>query len=272
MPSLDIATLGHTKVQVEGKPAHWQSQAAENVFFYLLSHPEGRTREDIIRVLWNLDVDPHTLNRLRVTLHRIRSALQTTDAIWEDYGRLRISKGVLESTDLFRFYHMLEASEHGAPGDRIRHLQSALQLYTGDYLSDESADWVLLSREEHRLSYVRATLELSLLFCETSACESAVGALTRALRADPFVGENHHQKLMTCLSVVEDKYAAIEHYRRFLKFLRDELGDQPMPETIELARRIKTGEPICRKAVVQVSSEKCSLKSGEMCPGKFGSW
>ena len=115
---------------------------------------------------------------------------------------------------------------------------------------------------------MRAEIELSLLHRQRGDCQSSVAALARALRRDPFIGENHHQKLMSCLSVVENKYVAIEHYRRFLAFLRDELDDTPMPETMLLAQRIKAGEEVCSHAVSRLEPPQpppCLLTSIFRC-------
>ena len=115
---------------------------------------------------------------------------------------------------------------------------------------------------------MRAEIELSLLHRQRGDCQASVAALARALRRDPFIGENHHQKLMSCLSVVESKYAAIEHYRRFLAFLRDELDDTPMPETMLLAQRIKAGEEVCSHAVSRLEPPQpppCLLTSIFRC-------
>jgi len=62
---------------------------------------------------------------------------------------------------------------------------------------------------------------------------------------------------MTCLTVTDDRYAATEHYRRFVRFLREELGDTPMPETVALAARIKCGEQICERRPGQHGPPPC---------------
>ena len=149
--------------------------------------------------------------------------------------------------------------------------QHGLSLYRGDYLPEEHAGWAVEAREEYRAAYVRAALELSLIHCDHGSCHAAVDALARALKADPFIGENYHQKLMACLSVVEGKYASIEHYRRFLSFLREELEDMPMDETKDLAERIKGGETICnRKLGIETHPTlNCPLTSDGSCHGVF---
>lgn len=273
MARLTIQTLGRTEILVDGQAADWQSQAAKELFLFLLSHPEGVGKEEILERLWNLSPDPSANNRFRVTVHRVRAALGRADAILEDYGRYHISSEVLTSTDIHALYLTLDrAGRATETAERLALYQRALTMYGGDYLAGEHAEWVISAREEHKAAYVRAALEVSLLHCDHGSCESAVSALARALRADPYIGENYHQKLMTCLSVVEGKYAAVEHYRRFLHFLRDELEDTPLDETRDLAERIKHGETICARKFGPDAplTSNCPLTPDGSCPGVFG--
>ncbi len=273
MPNIQVQTLGRTEVQVNGQPADWHAQSAQELFFFLLSNPEGVSKDVILEQLWGLDPTPSASNRFRVTVHRVRAALGRPDAIQEEFGRYRVSREVLEATDVHAFYTAMDQAQHAtAASERLGLYQKAIGVYAGEYLSNEHGAWAVQAREEHKAAYVRAALEVSLLHCDHGSCESAVGALVRALRADPYIGENYHQKLMTCLSVVEGKYAAIEHYRRFLHFLRDELEDSPMDETRDLAERIKGGESICARHLgpdVPLTLN-CPLTPDGSCPGVFG--
>ena len=273
VPTLAVQTLGKTDVRVDGHPADWHAQAAQELFFFLLSNPEGVGKDAILEQLWGLDPIPSASNRFRVTVHRVRAALGRPDAIQEEFGRYRVSREVLEATDIHAFYTAMDQASHASgSAERLALYQKAISGYAGDYLADERAEWASEAREEHKATYVRAALEVSLLHCDHGSCESAVGALVRALRADPFIGENYHQKLMTCLSVVEGKYSAIEHYRRFLHFLRDELEDAPMDETRDLAERIKGGESICARRTGPDAplTLNCPLTPDGSCPGVFG--
>ncbi len=267
-PHIAVHSLGQAEVLVDGVAANWHAESAKELFFFLLSHPNGASKQDIFHRLWNLDVTPATNNRFRVAVH----ALGWPDAIVEEYGRYHLCKELLSSTDIHGLYTALQhASQTTNPNERLQAYQQALALYGGDYLPGESAEWVLEVREENRAAYVRAAIELSLIHCDHGSCKSAVAALVRALRADPFIGENYHQKLMACLSVVEGKYAAIEHYRRFLAFLRHELGDTAMGETHQLAERIKGGAVICQRIEAAGGdmhlTNNCPLTADGACSG-----
>ena len=246
MPALEILVLGQAQVLVEGKSAVWQAAGAGELFYFLLAHPEGRIKEDILAKLWNKEVDGASGNRFRVTLHRLRAALGGGESVLEEGGRFKLSQEVLASSDLYALHRAFDRAEHATDDSERRELlERGIALYHGDFLPDERADWATQAREEHRAAYVRAALELSLLYCDQTRCDAAVASLARALKADPFIGENYHQDLMTCMTVIEQKYGAVEHYRDFLRLLRDDLDDTPMLETVRLYDRIKGGQPLC---------------------------
>lgn len=274
MNTLKIRTLGQIQVQLDGQEAQFHSEPARALLFYLLSFVEGRSKAEILHDLWDEEESPQVNNRFRVTLHRIRTALGAPDGIKEQYGRYQISREVLQSSDLYHFYVHLSQAEHCSGKERLQELQKALSFYTGNYLDGMDHEWVQQAREEHKTAYVRALLELSMLYCHEGQCEDTVHALFRALKSDPFIGENYHQKLMTCLSVVEDRYSAIEHYRRFIHFLKNELEDTPMQDTVALAQRIKDGEAICKRKHEDAPSESemthnCPFTPTGQCPEFF---
>lgn len=270
-PSLAVRTFGHPGVEVGGRPVQWHAASAQELFFYLLSFPEGRTRGEILEDLWGLEATPASGNRFRVTLHRVRTALGSPGALTEAYGRYHLAPAVIRASDVGELYRALHLAEHAAtPPERLQAYRRVLEVYRGEYLPQVRAEWVREAREEHRAAYVHACLEISALRCEAADCAAAVTDLARALRADPYLGENHHQRLIACLSVVGGPYAATEHYRRFLRFLRDDLNDTPMPETVALAERIKAGEHICPRAqgsaAAAVPPHACPLLAEGRCP------
>lgn len=268
-PALQILTLGTAEVLVDGQPAVWHAASAQELLFYLLSFPEGRSQNEILRDLWNLSPDAASTNRLRVTVHRLRAALGRPDALGIAYGRYHLAPAVVQASDVHALYRALHTAEHAdAPTERLRAFEMVEALYTGEYLPGVQTEWAQSAREEHRAAYVQACVERSALHCDRLDCHLAVAALTQAVQADPYIGEHHHQKVMTCLSVVAGPYAAVAHYRRFMRFLRHDLNDAPLPETAELAERVKRGESICARgqAVQGTSGRACPLAGGGRCP------
>ena len=252
MPTLKIVTLGQTRATLDGQDIVWRASSARELFFYLLSFPEGRSRKDVTLALWP-DQEPETVassNRFRVALHRVRAALESPESVVKEYELYRLSPAVLATSDVYAMQSTLHQARLPGRGPRSgaqatrEALQQAVGLYGGEYLSDVRTDWASTAREEFKASYVRATLELSQLHHDAGESDLAIQQLTRALRADPLIGENHHQDLMVRLASVESHYAAVEHYRRFVKYLRDDFSDTPMRETTALAERLKGGQEV----------------------------
>ena len=248
MHDLKIVTFGQARVFIGDQDVVWHASSARDLFFFLLSFPEGRGRDDIATALWP-DEDGENAassNRFRVALHRLRAALGESEAVVKNHDRYHLSRDVLAASDVFALHAALQDADLATtPEAKQLALQWAVDAYGGEYLPDHRADWASVAREEHKASYVRATLELSMLHCEAAECDLAIRHLAQALRADPLIGENYHQDLMACLASVESKYVAVEHYRRFIKYLRDEMSDSPMLETAVLAGRLKAGELVC---------------------------
>ena len=252
MPTLKIVTLGLTRATLDGQDIVWRASSARELFFYLLSSPEGRSKKDVTLALWP-DEEPETMassNRFRVALHRVRAALESPDSVVKEYELYRLSPAVLATSDVYAMQSTLHkarlpgsAPPSGAQATREA-LQQAVDLYGGEYLSDVRTDWASTAREEFKASYVHVTLELSQLHHDAGERDLAIRYLTQALQTDPLIGENHHQNLMVRLASVESHYAAVEHYRRFVKYLRDDFSDTPMRETTALAERLKGGEEV----------------------------
>jgi DNA-binding SARP family transcriptional activator len=248
MLDFKVVTFGQARVLLGDQDIVWHASSARDLFFFLLSFPEGRSKEDVASMLWPQEEDDTAAssNRFRVALHRVRATLGTPEAVVKEHDRYHLSPEVLRGSDVYALHTALHDAECARePAERLAALMRAVNAYGGEYLPDHRADWAVTARAEHKASYVRATLELSMLHCEAAECELAIRHLAQALRADPLIGENYHQDLMACLASVESKYAAVEHYRRFLAYLRDDLADTPMLETTVLAERLKAGELIC---------------------------
>jgi DNA-binding SARP family transcriptional activator len=243
---LEIRVLGKPGVWLRGAPVRWRARSARDLLFYLLSFPEGRHRESVLASLWGLDPSPASFRRLRLTLHRLRSALEQPQAVRLDRERLCLHEEVLKAADLTDFYLALGEAERATTSpERISAYRRARAAYRGEFLDGEQTEWVLELRARHQHSYVQAVVELALELClvtpEVSSCDRMVEALVDALRTDPYLGEDYHQWLMRCLTQAESKYAALEHYRRLITFLREHLRERPAHETRELAEQIREG-------------------------------
>ncbi len=240
---LVVKTLGQDLVLLGGHVVHWPSRATHDLFSVLLLSPRGATKFDLVEKLWGGTEVRETTGNFKVTLHRLRQALEDKSVVIEHNGRYSLSAEYLECSDYAQFQNTLSMARAAATRDeRVKRLSEAITLYGGDYLPEQLHDWADETRIMLRAAYVQATLELARIHCGAIECHSAVRHLATGLASDPLVGETHHQTLMTCLCTLGRSDDAVSHYRLYRSYLEREIGDIPTGDTVRLADQIRNSE------------------------------
>jgi len=259
--ALHLHTLGDAVVTLDGQPLVWPARSAEDLLWYLHAHPDGVYRAGLLMDLWGLEDTAAAGNRFRVALHRLRGVLGRSDAVTEVRGRYLLHPDLLAVSDTFTLHEGLRAAAHArTDSEREAALRRALSCADGEYLPQIRSEWVEGARAYHRAARVRAYVGLAAIHCARRECPLAVQVLGQAVASDPLIGEDHHQRLMTCLAQTRGRFDAVEHYRRYRRYLREEVGDTPMPDTVTLAERLKAGELPCREAEVEARGEEPSSR------------
>jgi DNA-binding SARP family transcriptional activator len=123
---------------------------------------------------------------------------------------------------------------------RIPWLESAADLYLGPFMEGDDADWILEERERLHSIYIRAGAELVRVYGSLQRFEEAIAVARRILSVDPF-RESIHRTLSVLLVLSGQRVAALKHYDRLKLMFREELGIDPMPDTLRLGRDIRSG-------------------------------
>ena len=97
----------------------WGSAKPRELLFYLLGHPQGRTKEQIGLALWPEASPAQLRNSFHVTLHHLRRALGDPAWIVFESERYRFDRSRAYDYDVERF------ESHLAEADRLRRLPSA---------------------------------------------------------------------------------------------------------------------------------------------------
>jgi DNA-binding SARP family transcriptional activator len=135
----------------------------------------------------------------------------------------------------------IEAQSAAEAGCRVAALESAIRNYAGPFLEGEDADWVLEERERLHSLYVRAESELVRRYGYIDWYEDAIAAARRILVTDPF-RESVFRSLALLFVLNGQRAKALHHYERWRASFREELGIDPMPQTIRLAEDIRSGK------------------------------
>ena len=155
---IEVRTLGNTEVTVNNrqvKDTDWRSSRAKEIFFYLLTHPSGSTREQITAALWP-DLSPAKgSSNFHINLFRARRALFPGIFSLED-GKYRISPDLRVWFDVAEFEQLITAAgKHPQDEKENAALERAVELYAGPFLTEFYTEWVEDRRRELENTYLR---------------------------------------------------------------------------------------------------------------------
>jgi DNA-binding SARP family transcriptional activator len=248
---LYITAFGATSVQRNGIPlvdTDWKYAKARELFFFLLTR-ERATKEQLGLALYP-DVSPTQLRaRLHRVLHHARKALHHGDWILFENDEYSINRtrsywfDVEQFETRWRDAQQAVAATPAQTALAIRLLQDATQLYTGDFLSDLDAEWILFRREELHQMALDALLQLGHLLFGEARYADAIQVYQRVLALDNYL-EVAHRELMRCYARQGDAGRARRHFGQLGDLLRTELGTAPSPETVRLDEQIRAGKEV----------------------------
>ncbi len=122
-------------------------------------------------------------------------------------------------------------AKEGVPQDDFLQLcRKALDLYRGDFLQHEVADFAVGPREMFRSRFLGLVDIAGAVLEEDGRSHEAVNLYERAIESDP-LQEKFYRRLMRCYSRQGQEAAAISVYRRCQRVLDSKLGVKPSPKT-----------------------------------------
>lgn len=239
---LSIRTLGKFDVW-RGKtltsPREWQREKARQLFqFFISNNGKWISRDQLADRLWpELDADASTQN-LKVALNALTRALEPLrepgqssffitrrDAL---YGVNPAANIALDTAD----FTILAGS------DTIEDLQTAHDIYQGDYLFENCADSQIAStREQLRETYLQSGNRLAGLLIAASQWDDAMRINHDLLAVDP-CNEPAFCNLMRCHAARGNRSAVHSVFQRCTAALREDLDVDPSDETIKLYEQL----------------------------------
>jgi DNA-binding SARP family transcriptional activator len=227
--SWQLRVLGPpTLVHPEGSAVRLDGTALALVTYLALEGPTARSR--LAGLLWPDTVEGAARNNLVHLIRRVNRA--AGDAVLVADDRVGLAPHVQVDAAAL-------VSEGGDGGDGM----VTGPLLPGVDFDDrpDLSDWLHAWRE--RLEHAQTRL-LTRAAAEQEAAGDLSGAVSTTLRLldlDP-VSEDAHRRLMRLHYLAGDRPAALRAYGRCREALLRELGVEPLPETVALAREIERGE------------------------------
>ena len=247
-PALHVRALGALHIERAGVTLAsdaWSYARPRELLLYLLSHPEGRSRDQIGVVFWPEASAAQVKNNFHVTLHHMRKALGISDIIVFEEGRYRANWELGIEFDAVTFERELPRAMRTA---RETHdsgcLRETLALYRGDFLDDVTVgDWHLEMRDRLRRLQVDGLLALGALL-DGAARWSESAEVYRKLVSQDTLHEEGYRRLMTSLVRSGDRGEAMRIYDRLVTLLRADFEMEPEAKTTALRDRVRTGADV----------------------------
>ncbi len=247
--SLEIYVLGRFRAAIDGVPVpghRWLRRKAKVLVQLLALEPRHQIhREQIIELFWP-DYSPEAAaNNLYKTIYFVRRALEPglSSHAASNFLTAKENKVVLHASgqlwiDADEFERRaLAAMRQGGLED----CKSALRLYGGELLAEESYEqWFAARREHLRILHRKLVVKLAQLSERTGQHEQSIERLNGLIETDP-TDEHAHRQLMRLYALTGSKFQALAQYKQCCAALRCELDADPEFETSELARQIIKG-------------------------------
>jgi DNA-binding SARP family transcriptional activator len=250
-PALYFSCFGRFEVRRLGKVLTLCSNRNGQAMLRYLVVQSNRaaTMDALMDSFWPDDEPDVAHHKLQVAASALRRSLNG------DYNRDRgggyllskrqtyqLNPAIPFHSDLDDFLRFYQAGRHGSGSICADLYQRACQLYTGPLLADDLyADWSSLQRGQLSSIYLTMCNTLVEYYLGTYRFDNAMAWATAILK------ENHcdeaaHRHLMRAYFALGRRNEALLQYQLCQQTLFEELGIEPMPETVKLFHSLLNGE------------------------------
>lgn len=279
--SLIVTTLGRFAVLRDQdllSGGNWNRRRVCELFKLLLSAEQHRLhREQVQELLWPSSSMEQAANSFGKTLYLLRRALEpdlaagkSSTCVSLDHDVLSLVPGSLQiDADLFEsMAKQVQIDLHSRPIEdqqlqtTLEAFDKVLALYGGDYLSgDLYEDWAQRRRDRLRRIYSWLLEQAAKVALAGSQGQRACEYL-RALLECNNTDEQSHRELMLIYARMGRRSEALNQYSVLQKVLEEEIGANPLSETVELYHTIQAGGiPIDLAELLLVSSSKSAIET-----------
>ena len=294
---LEVSTLGRFEVRRDHVPlsgGNWSRRQVNDLFKLLLSAEQHRLhREQIQEILWPNSTSEQAANSFGKTLYLLRRALEPNlvagkgsasiyvllerDTLMLIPDNMEIDADSFESSAKPLQARMRSRSQKGQDAEKdlqlLNEFDHILSPYKGDYLPDDLyEDWAQRRRDRLRRLY-SWLLENAAKLALTNAQGQRAGEYLQALLEWNAADEQTHRQLMLVYARMGRRSDALNQYQLLRAALREELDASPLPETVELYRRIQSGSitvDLSEPQRVDDVAQKAGGKTEWIAPGQAG--
>jgi two-component SAPR family response regulator len=232
-PELHIRALGKMQVRVNKRlvtNSEYQTQAARDLFFLLLAHPEGVSKDEIGEIFWPGAEPKDVKLRIKNTVYRLRHAVGK-EVVLLDQDNYRFNNALDYEYDVELFLKEnalgLKAKD---PLQKLTHFREAAKLYKGAFLPEITETWVYSARESLQQICINMLLQTAEIYLDMGNFHLALEFCQRALAVDNCL-ELAYRLSFRIYAAMGDRAAVVKQYSRCCEVLLREINAKPSLQT-----------------------------------------
>lgn len=234
---LEVYGHGPGRALINGRPIEeWDGMLPRALFFYFIDRGMV-TRDEIFHTFWPALPVREATNVFHVTKRKISEILGFDLTIYWS-GFYRIAPTLDLHYDVVKFVEHVQYSAVADKDTAPLHLQRAIYLYRGTFLSALDGAWLEPRREDLQTIYVDALSALARLHEQAHEDPEALGLYLRAASLHSH-REDLARAVMSLYRRMGNPERALRTYDRLVGELRTALNVLPDPRTTELANEIR---------------------------------
>lgn len=246
---LTLRLLGAPTLLTGERPVALSPGATLLCAYLALSPKEGRSREFAAAQLFGDCPGPTARRRLNTALWRLRTEMRELTGIEivapDSTRRVALSSTVQVALDARLFEELVETAlaipAKSLSVSEASGLEAAVSMHRGQLVEPCDDDWVLSHRSRIEDLYLTALDHLLQYYGERGELGAVAKYGDMALAIEP-LREDIHRHLMTAYAAAARPDLVERQFERCRAVLLEELGADPMPETIALYSRLTRGD------------------------------
>ncbi len=252
LEKLEVFSLGTLDIKLNNRSINeYMSGKAFGLLCYLaMNSDKVLNREKLVELFWgNSDSEAAKYN-LRYTLWTLRRIFKNEkaqDIIINVKNGCKISEAYKIITDVSLLDNLLTNIEKDEKYYRNITLEKIHSIYKGEFLEGfylkncpEFNDWVFYEREACQRKYISLLSGFSIYLKQNNLPEKCIDVYEEMIRMNP-LQEDLYLNLIRLYIQLGDRNAALTHYEKCCKVLREELNIGPMQELQKVYQQIKNG-------------------------------
>ncbi|MEV0170629.1 BTAD domain-containing putative transcriptional regulator [Streptomyces sp. NPDC050803] len=245
--TLSLTLLGPPGVSFDGEPVRLSPGATTLCAYLALAPSEGRSRSVTAAHLFEDCSERVARRRLNTALWRLRCEVRAATGLeivaCDSWRTVALNPDVDVTTDAARFQRLVELVLRVPPTDLdeadVARLHNAVSLRRGRLVETCEDHWVLAARCRIDSLYLAALDHLIQYYGARRDVPAITAYGERALELEP-LREDLHRHLIRAFGTAGRMDLAERQFERCRAVLLEELGVDPMPETVATYARLHT--------------------------------